>query len=114
MSNFIRVLAYNVTNDPLYVKLEKAADAAKKGRFPQAASFMKMIEKNMKDKVKNYGMKPVLKDELPDLQDKFQKTLDLVEAGDPRSVPNFETMIDTLKELGPEINKHQLPVLRTP
>ena len=89
----------------MFVKLEKALDALQGQRFPQAKTYLSMIEKNMKDKVKNY---PQI-DELKDILKKYNQAKDMASSEDPRAQGLIKTILEDLKKVEPQIEKFQIP-----
>ena len=109
LAHVIRIVAYNVQADPLYTKIEKALDAAKADRWPQANTFLSGgishgVEKNIKDKIHNY---PSIR-ELMDIKDKYDQAVKLTKSKDPRVTNLLSTILSDLVVVGPEINKLQL------
>lgn len=83
-------------------------EAVKEERWPQADTFLGMIEKNFKDKVRNYAKYPILNQELPQAYKKFEEIMDMVGAKDSRAEKLLDDLLETFKEtIGPEIKKHQ-------
>ena len=91
--------------DPLYVKMDKAFQAVKENQFTQAKTFLGQIEKNLRDKMRNY---PTLSEKLKPIFKKYTNVMDMVQKSDPRAASVLHSIMEELKDIGPEINKLQL------
>lgn len=80
ISEWLRILAYDVKRDPSYVLLERALKAINESNFRQAFGFLQQALNPIKAKTEFYVGQPQLKDIYIKIQDAHKSAFDIVKS----------------------------------
>ncbi len=98
----IMIEGYTADRDPAVVKLKKIVELIQAGKWFNAQNLIKApdLKTNMMGRKEWYQNVPSLKD----VGDTYEKTIDLIERANPKSVEAINKIIDALKKSEKEIN----------